>query len=187
MMLKKLLQRVLLVAGVIALLVVLVDLVILLAATIPAGTPARVSRVTAGPYQLTVSMYTYPANAGYAFPFAVAPAQAINGSLTMQVFSIPGQGVDATPIRAEVNSDPHVHNSIQGAAEITVKGPWTLQIRVNGPAGAGVANVPIIANALPAVPAWFGWLIGFIPFYVLAMFFLLQTTRSQQAVPVLQA
>jgi hypothetical protein len=179
------LQRVLLVVGVIALAVVLVDLVISIVATIPGGTPARVAHVTAGPYQLTVNMYQYPANAGYAFPFAVAPAQAVNGSLTIQAFSLPGQGVDATTIRAGVSADPNVRNGIQGAAEITVKGPWTLQIRVNGPAGAGVADIPITATALPAVPVWLGWFVGFVPFYVLVTFFLMRTSRSQKPGPVL--
>lgn len=182
---KKILQGVLLVAGVIALVVVLVDLVISIAATIPGGTPARVTHVTAGPYQLTVNMYKYPANAGYAFPFSVAPAQAVKGPLTIQAFSLPGQGVDATTIRAGVSADPNVHNGIQGAAEITVKGPWILQIRVNGPAGAGVANIPITATALPAVPVWLGWFVGFVPFYVLAMFFLMRKPRSQEPAPVL--
>ncbi len=153
---KTVLQRILLAAGVLALLVVLVDLAISIAATIPGSTPARVDHVTAGPYQLAVSLYSNPANAGYALAFAVAPTQAVDGSL------------------------PNVRNGIQGAAEITVKGPWTLQVTVNGSAGQGVANIPITATALPPIPVWLGWSIGFVPFYVLCVFFVMQLSRNKK-------
>lgn len=86
----------LLILGVIGLGVVLIDLVISIAATFPSTTPARVDHVTAGPYHLTISLYTNPANAGYALAFAVAPTQAVDGSLTYQTYSLPGQGVLST-------------------------------------------------------------------------------------------
>ena len=177
---KMVLQRMLLMIGVVGLAVVLVDLVISIAATFPGTTPARVDQVTAGPYHLTVSLYTNPANAGYALAFAVAPTQAVDGSLTYQTSSLPGQGVDATPIRATFHADPNVRNGIQGAAEITVKGPWTLQVTVNGAAGQGVANIPITAVALPPIPVWLGWTIGFVPFYVLCVFFVMQLSRDKK-------
>ena len=173
------LQRILLAMGVIALLVVLYDGAYSIAATIPGSTPARVDHVTAGPYHLTVNMYTYPANAGFALPFAVAPEQAVNGPLTFRVESQPGAGLDANPVRATFNADPKVSNGIQGAAEITVKGPWTLQITVDGPAGKGVATVPVTAAALPPLPVWLGWLIGFLPFYILSIFFLMQYSAKR--------
>jgi hypothetical protein len=174
------LQRIFLILGVVGLGVVLVDLVISIAATFPGTTPARVDHVTAGPYHLAVSLYTNPANAGYALAFAVAPTQAVDGSLTYQTSSLPGQGVDATPIRATFHADPNVRNGIQGAAEITVKGPWTLQVTVNGAAGQGVANIPITAVALPPIPVWLGWTIGFVPFYVLCVFFVMQLSRNKK-------
>ena len=177
---KLVLQRILLVLGVVGLACVLIDLVISIAATFPSSTPARVDHVTAGPYHLTVSLYRNPANAGYALAFAVAPAQAVDGSLTYHVESLPGQGVDATPVRATFHADPNVRNGIQGAAEITVKGPWTLQVTVDGAAGQGVATIPITATALPPIPVWLGWAIGFIPFYVLAVFFVMQLSRNKK-------
>ncbi|HLZ60715.1 MAG TPA: hypothetical protein VKR06_27525 [Ktedonosporobacter sp.] len=180
---KMMLQRILLLAGVIALVIVLIDGVYSIMATIPGSTPVHVDHVTAGPYQLTVSMYTYPANAGFAMPFAVAPEQAVNGSLSYHINSVPGQHVDANPVRATFSADPRVHNGIQGAAEITVKGPWTLQIQVDGPAGQGVANVPLTATALPPIPTWLGWFLGFIPFYVLIPFFLVQYFLKQKRAP----
>ena len=177
---KMFLQRMLLIIGVVGLAVVLIDLVISIAATFPGTTPARVDHVTAGPYHLAVSLYSNPANAGYALAFAVAPTQAVDGSLTYQTSSLPGQGVDATPIRATFHADPNVRNGIQGAAEITVKGPWTLQVTVNGSAGQGVANIPITAVALPPIPVWLGWTIGFVPFYVLCVFFVMQLSRDKK-------
>jgi hypothetical protein len=179
-MVKMVLQRMFLALGVIGLVVVLIDLGISIAATFPGTTPARVDHVTAGPYHLTVSLYSNPANAGYALAFAVAPTQAVNGSLTYQAFSLPGQGVDATPVRATFHADPHVRNGIQGAAEITVKGLWTLQVTVHGSAGQGVATIPITATALAPIPVWLGWSIGFIPFYVLCIFFVMQLSRNKQ-------
>jgi hypothetical protein len=177
-----LLQRLFLVLAVVGLLVVLIDLGVSIAAAYPGTTPARVDHVTAGPYHLAVNLYTNPANAGYALAFSIAPAQAVDGSLTYQTFSLPGQGVDAMPIRATFHADPNVRNGIQGAAEITVKGPWTLQVMVNGAAGQGVVSIPITAVALPAIPVWLGWTIGFIPFYVLCLFFLMQLSRDEKTV-----
>jgi len=177
---KMVLQRLFLVLGVVGLVVVLVDLGISIAATFPSATPARVDQVTAGPYHLAVSLYSNPANAGYALAFAVAPTQAVDGSLTYQTSSLPGKGVDATPIRATFHADPNVRNGIQGAAEITVRGPWTLQFMVDGAAGQGVANVPITAVALPPIPVWLGWTIGFVPFYVLCVFFVMQLSRDKK-------
>ena len=177
------LQRILLLAGVIALAIVLIDGTYSIAATIPGTTPVRVDHVVAGPYHLTVSMYTYPANAGFALPFAIAPEQAINGPLTFHVESLPGKRVDANPVRATFRTDPKVHNGIVGAAEITVEGPWTLQIQFDGPAGEGVTNVAVTATALPPIPTWLGWFLGFIPFYVLTIFFLVQYFLKQKRAP----
>jgi hypothetical protein len=181
---KMMLQRILLIVGVIALVIVLIDGTYSIAATIPGSTPARVDHVTAGPYHLAVSMYTYPANAGFALPFAIAPEQAVNGSLSFHIESLPAASVDANPVRATFSADPRVRNGIQGAAEITVKGPWTLQIQVDGPAGQGVANVSVTATALPPMPTWLGWFLGFIPFYVLITFFLVKYFIKQKRAPL---
>ena len=177
---KLLLQRLMLVLGVVALIVVLVDLGISIAATIPGSTPVRVEHVKAGPYQLTVGLYRYPASAGYALPFSVTPTNASSGSLTYQIFSVPAKGVDATPVRATFSPVANVHNSIQGAAEITVKGPWSLQIQVNGAAGSGLAYLAFPATALPAVPAWLGWAVGLLPFYILGVFFFMQMSNNKR-------
>jgi hypothetical protein len=178
---KLLLQRLLLAVGVVALLVVLIDLGISIAATNVGTTPVRVEHVQAGAYRLTVSLYRDPASAGYALPFAIMADNMTSSPLAYQVFSVPGAGVDATPVRATFSTDPNEPNGIKGAAEITVKGPWSLQIQIAGAAGKGMARLPVVATALPAVPIWLGWFVGFVPLYVLGAFFLLQMTQKRNA------
>ncbi|HZR42967.1 MAG TPA: hypothetical protein VFB12_22800 [Ktedonobacteraceae bacterium] len=166
--------------AVLALLAVGADLTYSIVATTHGRTPARVVQVQAGPYPLVVSLYTDPAHAGYAMPFAVAPAQPVDGTLSYQVTSIPSRGdVSATAVRATISPDASVRNGIQGDAEITVQGRWTLQITVIGPAGTSEAAVPLIANAVaPAIPGWLAWLIGGVPFYALLVFLLASRWRK---------
>jgi hypothetical protein len=149
------------------------------------STPARVVQVQAGPYPLTVSLYTYPAHASYALPFAIAPRQPISGALTYDVSSIPDPSdVPATPVRASLGPDAHVQNGVQGDAEITVQGKWILDIMVTGSAGPGAVSIPIIATAPPPLPAWLGWVIGAIPLYGLFIFLFSQRGRKPVVVPV---
>lgn len=170
----KLLQRVLLVLGVVAFLVLLVEIGLSIAATLPGSTPARTVQVKAGPYPLTVNLYKDPANAGYALPFTISSPQA--RSLTFDASTVPAESVDATPVHASLTATA---NGAQGTAEITVQGAWILQVDVNGPAGPGTALVPINATAPPAIPLWLGWLIGLIPLYGLLLFLLMQRNRKQ--------
>src|SRR5438067_1770007 len=176
----KLLQRILLVVGVLALLAVIGEIAFSIAATMHGNTPARVVHVNAGPYPLTVSLYKDPANAGYALPFAIAPQQPVSGVLTYDVSSLPHTAVPATPVRASLSPDPNVPNGVQGTAEITVQGTWVLHIVMNGPAGPGQVEVPIMATAPPAIPDWTGWLIGLIPLYGVLAFLLTQRSRKEQ-------
>lgn len=179
----KILQKVLLGVGVIALIALVVEISLSVAATMHGNTPKKVVHVNAGPYPLTVSLYDDPANAGFALPFAVAPEQPVHGSLTFNISSIPAEGVHATPVRASTSPDPHITNGIQGTAEIPVQGPWSLHIAVDGSAGHGEVDVPITAAAPPAIPAWLGWTIGFIPFLGLFAFLLMQRSRKGKQEP----
>jgi hypothetical protein len=172
-------QFLLLAVGVILLLVVGGEIIYSIAATTHGSTPARVVQAQAGPYPLTVSLYTDPARASYALPFAIAPQRPTSGALTYSVTSVPDPSdVPATPIRASLSPDPNVRNGVQGAAEITVQGTWNLDIIVTGSAGQGEAFVPITATAPPAIPTWLGWTIGFIPLYGLLVFLLMQRGRK---------
>jgi hypothetical protein len=169
---QKILQRILLVIGILALLTLIIELVLSIAATTHGNTPKRVVHVMAGPYALTVNLYDYPANAGFTLPFSIQaqPAQ----QLTYSVFSVPMGNISATPVRASISSDAQHPGSIQGDAEITVRGPWVLRITVNGRSGSGTVDVPIEATAPPAVPNWLGWFIGSIPLAILLLFLVLQ-------------
>lgn len=174
----RVLQRGLLVVGVIALLALLADIALSLVATTHSSTVARVVSVKAGPYPLTVSLYKDKADAGYAFPFAIAPQKPTQGALTYDVTSIPGTGVDATPVRAAITPDAQVSNGVQATAEITVQGTWTMHLVVMGPEGRGEADVPITVVAPPAVPEWLGWLVGASPLYGLLIFLLMQRGKK---------
>ncbi|MEO8953905.1 MAG: hypothetical protein ABI396_06180 [Ktedonobacteraceae bacterium] len=180
----KALQGFLLIVGVIALIALVVEISLSVGATMHGNTPAKVEHVTAGPYHLKVSLYKYPANAGFALPFAIAPEQPMQGTLTYDVTSLPGEGLHATAVHGSVSSDPNTPNGVQGTAEITVQGPWGLAITVKGLAGQGEVVVPIAATAPPAIPDWLGWLIGFIPLYGLLVFLLLQRGKKNKRVEV---
>lgn len=172
----KMLQRILLVLGVLALLAVLIDIGISIAATIPGAIPARVFHVRAGPYPLKVSLYKYPANAGYALPIAIETEPALKDTLQFDVSSLPGPQVDATPIQASFDSTGA--SAVRGVMEITVRGVWKLHIVIDGPAGHGVADIPVEVDAPPALPAWSGWLIGCVPLIGLLIFALLQGRKN---------
>ncbi|HEY0755424.1 MAG TPA: hypothetical protein VGD98_15815 [Ktedonobacteraceae bacterium] len=172
-------QFLLLAFGVVALLAVVGEITYSLLATTHGNTPVRVVQVQAGPYPLTVNLYTYPAHASYALPFAIAPQHPVAGTLTYDVVSVPGSNdVPATPVRASLSADSNVVNGVQGNAEITVQGAWTLDIVVTGSAGRGEARVDIIATAPPPIPLWLGWAIGFIPLVGLLAFLFSQRTRK---------
>lgn len=173
-------QRLLLAFGILALLALLIEIGLSVAATTHSNQPARVVHVTAGPYPLTVSLYKDPANAGFALPFAIAPDASQHDTLSYDVFSLPGTGVSATPVHASFSPDPNVRGGIQGDAEITVQGAWTLQITVHGRAGSAVVAVPITATAPPAIPDWLGWLMGLLPFYGLLIFLFTQHGKKSR-------
>ena len=165
-------QRALTGVAVLALIFLLAAIGQQIAATRPASTPAKVVAVAAGPYPLTVSLSHYPANAGYALPFAIAPAHSIHGTLTYTVSAIPDDTVDATPVNGGVTRDPKVANGVTGTVEITVRGQWYLHVIVDGPAGQGIADVPVAAQAAGVIPGWLAWTIGFVPVVGIALFFL---------------
>src|SRR5262249_8205183 len=169
--------------GGVAFLFLTIEIVLSVAATTHGSTPARVVRVNAGPYALTVSLYTDPARAGFALPFAIAPNQPTTGTLTYTVNSVPGEDVDATPVHASLSVDAQVPNGVQGEAEISVRGDWSLQVVVNGPAGQGEADVPVTATAPPPMPPWLAWSLGFLPLVGLLAFLLLQRAHIPRSLP----
>jgi len=173
-------QRLLFAVGLVALAAVLIEIGFTVAATTHGSQPARVVQVDAGPYPLRVSLYTDPARAGFAVPFAIAPVGQ-PGGLTFAVTSRPGPGVSATKVNDGVAADASVPGGVQGAAEVPVQGTWFLDIAVDGPLGRATTDVRFEATAPPAIPEWLGWIIGFVPFYGLIGFLALQRPRRRTA------
>lgn len=176
--LTKILQRLLLVAGVVALFALFAEIALSIAATTHGSTPVRIVQIKAGPYPLTVSLYKDPANAGFALPFTIAPQSGTQGALQFDVNSVPARGVDAVPVHASLS--PATNGVVQGTAEITVQGTWLLRINVIGPQGKATADLPIRAVAPPPIPQWSGWLIGAVPLYGLFGFLLLLRAWKRQ-------
>ena len=173
-------QRLLLAVGLVALAALLIEIGLSVAATTHGSQPARVVDAVAGPYPLRVSLYTDPARAGFAVPFAISPVGQ-PGELTFAVTSQPGPGVSAMPVSDGVAADPSVPGGVQGAAEVPVQGTWFLAIAVDGPRGPASTVVRFHATAPPAIPSWLGWVIGFVPFYGLIGFLALQRPRRAAA------
>jgi hypothetical protein len=167
-------QFFLLAIGILAVIFLLAEIAIVLAATQPGSTPALVDTVQAGPYQFQVSISKNPAQAGLALPFAISPTGQTSGQWSYQVTSVYRGKLVATPVRDSVSPDQQHPGGITGTAEITVQGPWNLQVMVNGPLGKQTFNVPVNAVTLPPVPIWFGWFLGFIPVYGILTFLVLK-------------
>ncbi len=150
---------------------------ILLASTIH-GAPVRFIDAEAGPYPLKLALYNDPINAGDAIPFAIAVAPGTRGPLTYQVTASPGPGVPGGLSQGDVNVQQSTSYGVPGSITLATRGPWTLHIVINGPAGKGEAAIPLTAVALPAMPAWLAWNIGLLPVYGLLLFWVVQTRRT---------
>ena len=177
MAMRRLIQWALLLVGVLALAGVGLMIAGQLAAATPSGAPARVVRVDSVPYPLVVRLYRDPALAGYALPFDVAPQTPTSDHLTYSAASVPGDSVDATEVHASLGPDPAVPNGARGTAEITVRGPWALVIQVRGPAGVGVADVPLRAEVAGWLPPSLGWPLGLAPVVAMVAFVLTRVRR----------
>jgi hypothetical protein len=46
-------------------------------------------------------------------------------------------------------------------------------------AGITIGGIAAL-TALPPIPVWLGWSIGFVPFYVLCVFFVMQLSRDKK-------
>jgi len=185
------LQKILLLLGVLALVFLFVEIGLAVAATQQGSKPARIDQVTAGPYHFTVGLYDDPARAGFALPFAIAPDGAVSGSWAYQVTSVPvgvalpnGQTLidgkwAATPIRDIVTSDPHVPGGVQGAAEITVRGTWEVQVVVHGPLGQQMFAIAVTATTIPPVSPVLAWAFGFLPVGGILLFLFLRQRMTR--------
>ena len=158
---------------------------IVLASTIH-GAPVRFVDTTAGPYSIKVTFYNNPINAGDAIPFAIAPAGSTSGPLQYTVTATPGPGVSGTLTQSDLSSGQSTPYGTPGSITFVTRGKWTLHIVVNGSAGMGRADIPIVAVAPQAIPSWLAWNIGFLPVYGLLVFWLIQIGRKRNTHVVTQ-
>lgn len=155
---------------------------IVLASTIH-GAPVRFIDAEAGPYSFKLALYTDPINAGDAIPFNIAVAPGTRGPLTYQVTASPGPGVPGSLAQGDVNAQQSTPYGVPGSITLVTRGPWTLTIVINGPAGKGEATIPLTAITLPAMPVWLAWNIGLLPAYGLVLFWIVQIRRTARKRP----
>jgi len=134
---------------------------------------ARVEARRAGPYRLEIAMdrvrptILQPLHVTVR---ALAGGAPLDGT-AIAVVGVPGPETDAVPTRP-VRMEPATGaaGGYAGAVLLSVRGGWDLEVRVSGPAGAGVARVPVEVTAPWVVPEWIGWLVGLSPLVGLGWF-----------------
>jgi hypothetical protein len=155
---------------------------IVLASTIH-GAPVRFIDAEAGPYSLKLALYNDPITAGDVLPFTIAIASGAREPLTYQVTASPGPGVSAVLAQGDVNAQQNTPYGVPGSITLVTRGPWTLHLVINGPAGRGEAAIPLTAVTFPAMPPWLAWNIGLLPLYGLLLFWAVQARRTAKKLP----
>lgn len=147
---------------------------IVLASTIH-GAPVRFIGTQAGPYSFKLALYSDPINASEVVPFNIAVAPGTQGPLTYQVTASPGPGVPGSLAQGDVNAQQSTPYGVPGSITLVTRGMWTLHVVISGPAGQGVAAIPLTAVAPQPIPAWLAWNIGLLPLYGLLLFWMVQS------------
>ncbi len=135
------------------------------AQSLPA-TPARTEAITAGPYNLSVNLYSNPLRSGEAAAISISP---LPGSAPLEgaklsMVARPGPGTDASSGRTiPLAANQATGGLYAGQLTLEVRGAYLLEIDVAGPAGSASATVPLNVSAPAAIPVWLGWLIGLGP------------------------
>jgi hypothetical protein len=141
--------------------------------------PARLIPVSAGPYQLVVSLYDDPPISGDLLHFSVDPAAGSSAAeqWRLSVEAIPRSGTRATRVRGTVRPRDEAATGFTGEVRLTAPGAWNLHLVLQGPVGTGQADVPLRAAAPAAIPLWLGWAVGLVPVWILLVFVVTQATR----------
>ncbi|HLX40205.1 MAG TPA: hypothetical protein VKR42_06710, partial [Ktedonobacteraceae bacterium] len=84
--------------------------------------------------------------------------------------------------QGDINSG-QTQYGVSGSITFVTRGPWTLNIVINGPQGQGKAALPITVVALPPMPTWLAWNIGLLPAYGLLVFWIVQVWRKSTDQP----
>lgn len=147
------------------------------------GAPVRFVKALAGPYPLTLALYSDSIQAGVVIPFTIAIAPGTQRPLTYQVTASPGPGVPGSLAQGEVNAQQSTPSGVPGSITLITRGPWTLHIVISGSAGRGEAAIPLTAVTYPAISAGVAWIIGLLPLYSLLLFLVVQVRRSAKQRP----
>jgi hypothetical protein len=125
------------------------------------GEPERRERVKAGPYTLELRYYSIP-RSGQNLLLMVVP---VGGGQpdTIRVRAEPGAGVEARAAQVRTVPDPDDPTATDALIPLSATGLWVLTVEAAGPAGAGEAEVGVIAAAPGAIPVPVGWAIGLSP------------------------
>lgn len=135
--------------------------------------PDRVEERRAGPYRLEIAIFDPRPSVARPVRFAVRglPGGATLDGATVIALGVPGPETDAVPTRpTALEPSRDFRGSLEGSVPMWVQGAWELEVRVQGPAGAGAARLPVAVIASHAVPSWLAWAIGLSPLLGLAWF-----------------
>ena len=125
------------------------------------GTPVRQEQVKAGPYTLDLRYYSTPRAGQNLLLLMVPVGEAV--PTTIRVAAEPGPGVSATAARTSTAPDPDQPSGTDALIPLAVTGLWLITISADGPAGAGQAQLSVIAASPGAVPVPVGWALGLSP------------------------
>jgi hypothetical protein len=125
------------------------------------GEPERQERVKAGPYTLELRYYSVP-RSGQNLLLMIVPVDG-GQPTTIRVMAEPGAGVEATPAEVRTVADPDDPTATDALIPLSTTGLWVLTIEADGSAGAGEAEIGVIAAAPGAIPVPVGWAIGLSP------------------------
>ena len=126
-----------------------------------AAGPAHSETLRAGPYIVDVNLFQYPPITDQAVEVTVVP-HASGLHLSGRIALLPGLGTDAVPLYASL-TPLDSSGALKGSIRLPVRGAWTVQVQLNGPAGSGQASFPIVVAAPGAIPIWLAWLIAVLP------------------------
>lgn len=135
--------------------------------------------IQAGPYSLDVHVGDWPMLATKWTDLVVRLDGGYQYSqVQIHLHMLPGPGVKAREKDDLLLShDEFPGQPVWGGRRwpVPAAGQWTWEFVVDGPRGQGVARMgPFTVLPAPGIPAWLGWLIGFVPLYGLLWFALRQ-------------
>ena len=148
------------------------------AAAAHSGAPLKTIAVRIGPYPLLVHYYSEP-RGGQTLIFGIEPDGGAIAPGSYRVTAIPGATTNATAVDGSVVAGVD-HPGIDGQVNLPVSGQWLLEIQVEGPLGASYGEAPLLASAPPAIPEWFGWLVGLTPVALIAGFIRWQVRQERR-------